>query len=85
MKTRMIEIGMSKEQVLRIMGKPQLREDDEHMEWWLYLTNQSEYDLYSGKYVPVVFKYGKLTGWGRNYWMKQQQLNVKTGQTAMQD
>ena len=72
-----IEIGMSKVEVREIMGKPHQREASELMEWWLYLTNHSAYVSDSERFVPVVFKDGKLAGWGRNYWITQQQLDVK--------
>ena len=65
-----LEIGMSKGQVLRIMGKPYIREADPVQEWWLYQTEMdSIYTSPSDELTPVVFdKDGKLIGWGMHLW-----------------
>jgi outer membrane protein assembly factor BamE (lipoprotein component of BamABCDE complex) len=57
----LLRIGMTKAEVLQVVGKPNLIEVDEDMEWWLYL-------MFVRKYVPLVFKEGQLVGWGESYW-----------------
>ena len=70
----MLEIGMTKEEVLKTMGKPRKTEvypsSDGNIEFWLYLTERRERfeTITDNNYTPFSFKKGKLQGWGRNYY-----------------
>jgi outer membrane protein assembly factor BamE (lipoprotein component of BamABCDE complex) len=81
-----LEVGMSKDQVTTIMGKPYQREAYGEKEYWFYETEQKT--IYKGpsEYLtPVVFENGKLVGWGRNYWVeKEKKFDVKIDQTVKQ-
>ncbi|MBW8039450.1 MAG: outer membrane protein assembly factor BamE [Planctomycetes bacterium] len=80
-----IEIGMSREQVREIMGKPRIREADKDQERWLYHTERSM--VYTIALTPVVFnKDGKVIGWGRHFWSeKERKYDVKIDQTIKQE
>lgn len=81
-----LEIGMSKEQVVGIMGTPYMREADTNREWWLYETTYYNGPVKEEFLTPVVFdKDGKLIGWGRNFWTeKEKKFDVKINQTIEQ-
>ena len=82
-----LEVGMSKEQVTSIMGKPYQREAyGGEEEYWYYETRwQNIYSVPSEYLTPVVFNNGKLVGWGRNYWVeKEKKFDVKVDQTIKQ-
>ncbi len=83
-----LEIGMNREQVREIMGKPHVREADQNQEWWLYqIYADSIYTSASEELTPVVFDTeGKLIGWGRNFWTsKEQKYDVKIDQRIKQE
>ena len=77
-----IDTGMSKDQVLQIMGKPYRREAQGQTEWWLYRTEFKNYDSAESDYItPLVFENNKLIGWGKNYWTtKEQKYDIKIDQ-----
>ena len=89
-----LEVGMSKEQVATIMGKPYQREAYGEKEYWFYETEgKAELGPYgvlrdkdpSQYLTPVVFENSKLAGWGRNYWIeKEKKFDVKIDQTIKQ-
>lgn len=67
--SRKLRVGMSKEQVLDIMGEP-LRDVYFHEEdVWYYFVRINWYDfLYTrDECMPLVFEDGKLAGWGNEY------------------
>ena len=70
-----LKIGMSKEEVLTLMGDPYKTEsyqaENKSLEFWLYLTEgKSVYDrtLRDSNFTPLAFENNTLTGWGRNYY-----------------
>ena len=72
-------LGMTKDEVLRILGEPYKKEAYEGVEYWLYYT-QSYGDFVYGlehksdlNFTPVAFIDGKVDGWGRNYYEKQRE------------
>jgi len=81
-----LEVGMSKEQVTSIMGKPYQREVSGEGEYWLYETERKTIYRTPSEYLtPVVFEDGKVAGWGRNYWVeKEKKFDVKIDQTVKQ-
>ncbi len=70
-----LNIGMTKDQVLTIMGQPYKTEmylyDGKPFEFWLYLTEGRVLDdpkLTDSNFTPLAFEDGILKGWGRNYY-----------------
>jgi len=84
-----IEIGMSKAQVLEVMGKPYRREAEGQYEWLLYQTKiPSVYEAHteSNYLTPLLFEDGKLVGWGKNFWTtKEQKYDIKIDQRVKQE
>ena len=67
--SRRLRVGMTKEQVLEIMGEP-LKEVSVHEEnVWHYFVRINWYDgLYTrDECMPLVFKDNKLIGWGNEF------------------
>jgi hypothetical protein len=62
--TIMLQVGMTRDEVVATMGKPQIREAYGRTEILIYRT-----DLLIGPqtvdFTPVVLVNGKVTGWGR--------------------
>jgi hypothetical protein len=70
-----LKIGMSREQVLTLMGDPYKTEsyhvEGKSLEFWLYFTEgKNIYDrtLRDSNFTPLAFEDNTLTGWGRNYY-----------------
>jgi len=77
-----LEVGMSKEQVLDIMGKPRRTEASEKMEVLLYQTemNYTPHNTFEKVETPLLFEDGKLIGWGRSFWddhIKKYELRIR--------
>lgn len=76
-----LKIGMTKNEVINLMGKPSKTEAYEiqgkNFEFWLYLTEYEwlEYSTPRPEYTPLAFEGGFLKGWGRNYY--DQALRIK--------
>ncbi|MCK5473097.1 MAG: DUF3192 domain-containing protein [Planctomycetes bacterium] len=81
-----LEIGMSKNEVLKIMGKPYQREAGEQCEWLFYLTTAEHFPRIDSDYTPLAFENSRLIGWGRNFYKeKTYKYDVKIDQTIKQD
>ncbi|MBW7988397.1 MAG: DUF3192 domain-containing protein [Planctomycetes bacterium] len=79
-----LEVGMTKEQILQIMGKPYRREAEGQDEWLLYVTKAPLYR--DSDLTPLLIEDGKLVGWGKNYWTTQEQrYDVKIDQKIRQE
>ncbi len=70
-----INLGMTKDQVLLVMGQPYKTEmymvNDTPLEFWLYLTEGKSIQdprLLDSNFTPLAFEKGILKGWGRNYY-----------------
>lgn len=63
-----LRIGMSKSQVLSLMGTPYKSEayqvEDKNLEFWLYRTEA----MTSHDFTPLAFENDILIGWGLNYY-----------------
>ncbi|MHB9020118.1 MAG: DUF3192 domain-containing protein [Minisyncoccota bacterium] len=73
-KLNQLEVGMSKQQVIEIMGNPYRREAYSNTEYLLYATdrwNRSSDDAYA--FTPIAIENGKVVGWGSNYFQKQKE------------
>ena len=72
-----LEVGMSREQVLAIMGDPYKREAVGRNEFLLYRTETYGND--DSTYTPIVLVNGRVTGWGRNFYddVRRAELTIK--------
>lgn len=69
-----LNIEMSKEQVIKIMGEPERSEGYSWGSAWLYRTAMTSgvYGTADTDFTPVMFSHeGKLIGWGRNFYEEQ--------------
>lgn len=62
-----VQIGMDRQQLLSLMGNPYRREVYGDNEFLIYETDhwaKQEKD----RFIPILLKNGKVSGWGRNYY-----------------
>lgn len=66
--SKKLRIGMTKQEVLDVMGKP-LEEEFSSPNVWYYYTDTKWGDGFCTRdeCMPVIFKDGKLVGWGIDY------------------
>jgi outer membrane protein assembly factor BamE (lipoprotein component of BamABCDE complex) len=85
-----LELGMTKEQVMQIMGKPDFTEAYQKpggvSEILFYSTKQRRVDTYrrwpdenitKDECTPVVFEHGKLIGWGDEYHQRKPKVEFE--------
>lgn len=80
-----LNIGMSKQQVLKVMGEPRKTEayiiEGRNVMFWLYLTESPGRNIDDSDYTPLAFENETLTGWGRNFYDKslkyEHEINIK--------
>jgi outer membrane protein assembly factor BamE (lipoprotein component of BamABCDE complex) len=82
-----LEMGMSKEDVLAVMGKPILNEAYQSLQGrsvviYFYYTQRKWAD---GNYTkdectPVVIENGKLVGWGDEFYKSKMEIDVNIKQ-----
>lgn len=67
-KINRLEVGMTKDVVREVMGKPYKREVYESNEVWFYVTEWQD-DGYTtlDEMTPLVFENGTLVGWGSKF------------------
>ena len=67
--SRKLRIGMTKAEVLKIMGEPIRNEKFFHPDVWYYYIDMVWGDglLTEDECLPLVFENGKLIGWGNNF------------------
>lgn len=80
----LLDVGVSKKQVMKIMGPPRLNEayksnNSVPTVIWFYYTNTRINDgIYSKKEMtPLVFEHGKLVGWGDEFYESKQIIEVR--------
>ena len=66
-----LQVGMSRQQAIDIMGEPHSREAYASDEYLFYMTENT------GEMTPVAIVDGKVAGWGRNYSFLRRELIVK--------
>lgn len=71
-----LQVGMSREEVLSVMGKPQAIETYARVEFWLYRADTD--DGRAQSILPVGFASGRVTGWGRIYYEDAMRGNIGT-------
>ncbi len=78
-----MKIGVSQEDVVQLMGKPERSEGYNWGSAWLYRTAMTSgiYGTADSDFTPVVFDQdGKVVGWGRNFFsehVKKYEINIK--------
>ena len=81
-KLNMLDLGMGKSQVIKIMGDPYINEtykqpDGGSLVALFYLTDDS---VWPPLYTPIVFENGKVIGWGRNFYEDRVKMKVDVKQ-----
>ena len=69
-----LRVGMTKDEVLKVMGKPERSEGYQWGAAWLYRTAMTSgiYGTSDSDFTPVVFDESeKLAGWGRNFFTER--------------
>ena len=81
--SRELRKGMTKDEVLALMGEP-LRNQKYHRPdiWFYYIDTRWGWDFSSTRdeCLPLVFKDGKLEGWGNDYYYKNIEATGRSGQ-----
>jgi outer membrane protein assembly factor BamE (lipoprotein component of BamABCDE complex) len=70
--SRYLRVGMTKQQVLKIMGEPLRDERYNRPDVWYYYVDTQWHDFITteDECMPVVFEKGKVVGWGNEYFNK---------------
>ena len=70
--SKKIRIGMTKSEVLAIMGEPVKNESFNRPDIWFYYFNMNWLDGFvtEDECFTVVFKDGKVSGWGHAYYTR---------------
>ena len=79
-RSRQLRVGMTKEQVLKVMGNP-VKEEFSTPDRWFYFTNPVWADglTTEEECMPLIFEKGKLTGWGNRYYARWRAAQKATG------
>ena len=70
--SKKLRINMTKKQVLKVMGKPVKGQEYSGPNVWFYYINTEWFDgrTTEDECLPLIFKKGKLHGWGWDYYEK---------------
>ncbi len=68
--SKQLRVGMTKEDVLNVMGEPIVDEKFTSANLWFYYIDTKWYDglTTEDECMPLIFKDGKLSGWGNDYY-----------------
>lgn len=82
--SKRLRVGMTKEQVLKIMGEPLSGETFCKPDVWFYQTKTVWADglTTEDECIPLVFSDGKLSGWGTVYYTHFRQKQKEGAKTA---
>jgi outer membrane protein assembly factor BamE (lipoprotein component of BamABCDE complex) len=74
-----LRVGMTKEQVLKVMGSPIKDESYAKPDYWYYFTNTVLHDnlVTEDECAVLVFEKGILKGWGNKFYSEFRQANIK--------
>lgn len=79
-----LEMDMKKQEVLKIMGKPDLNEaykslNGKRMTIFFYYTQRkwSDGSVTKDETTPVVFENGKLVGWGSEFYENRRKVDIR--------
>lgn len=69
--SRQLRVGMTKNEVLEIMGEPIRDENFVKPDLWYYYINTVWFDglVTEDECMPLVFESGKLVGWGNDFYI----------------
>jgi outer membrane protein assembly factor BamE (lipoprotein component of BamABCDE complex) len=72
-----LQVGMTREQAIEVMGEPHLREAYGSREFLIYRTNHRE--GMADSMTPVAIVDGRVKGWGRNYYddVRREEIVIK--------
>jgi major membrane immunogen (membrane-anchored lipoprotein) len=81
--TLRLQVGMSRDEVIATMGKPQIRESYGKTEFLIYRT---DFPASSGTadFTPVAIMNGKVTGWGRDFYDETRKKRVQVSANKKQ-
>jgi len=81
--TLRLQVGMSRDEVITTMGKPQIRESYGKTEFLIYRT---DFPASSGTadFTPVAVVNGKVTGWGRDFYDETRKKRVQVSANKKQ-
>lgn len=70
--SKKLRVGMTKSEVLAVMGEPVKNESFSRPDIWFYYFNTNWIDGFvtEDECFPVVFKDGKVAGWGNAYYTR---------------
>lgn len=78
-----LEMGMNKQEVMDVMGKPDLNEayqslNGKSMVIFFYYTQRkwSDGNTTKDECTPVVFENGKLVGWGSEFYETRRKIDI---------
>jgi outer membrane protein assembly factor BamE (lipoprotein component of BamABCDE complex) len=72
-----LQVGMDRETVLSLMGKPYTREAYGSTEYLFYETNHWANEEHR-RFTPIQLKDGKVVGWGQKYYIESSGQKSKT-------
>jgi outer membrane protein assembly factor BamE (lipoprotein component of BamABCDE complex) len=73
-----LQVGMDRDLVLSLMGKPYTREGYGEKEYLFYETNHWANDERK-RFTPILIVNGKLAGWGQKYYRDSSEQKSKHG------
>lgn len=81
-----LRVGMTKEEVVSVMGEPLKGEAYNQPDVWYYYITTRWYDglCTEDECMPLVFRSGKLIGWGNEFYARMRLLRSKEEGTASQ-
>jgi hypothetical protein len=81
--TLRLQVGMTRDEVISTMGKPQIREAYGKTEFLIYRT---DFPVSTGKadFTPVAIVNGKVTGWGRDFYDETRRKRVEANANKKQ-
>ena len=70
--SKLLRVGMTKAEVLKIMGEPERNETFNQPDVWFYYfeTNWLDGFITEDECFPLLFKDGKLIGWGNAFYTR---------------
>jgi len=80
---RNLRLGMSKDEVLKVMGDPLTDKKYNTPDVWFYYIETRwwwDFQATRDECLPLVFKDGTLAGWGNEYYYKNIEVTGRTGQ-----
>jgi len=70
--SKRLRVGMTKAEVLKIMGEPLKDEEFNRPDVWFYYVSCNWYDglTTEDECMPLVFQNGRLAGWGNDFYAR---------------